>query len=217
MLMTDGVGKAGGQSVQRRGSIRVLRNISIPTQRIASTMNPQRFVNSTLFSAFSLLTKEKQDQWKIIGNNLVGLNIWGDSKTFSAREAFLKCNGVYYPYILQLVDEENFNYTSPSATFTSCAISVTAQEMPFTVVTSDNFIFYQMKAIRNRSSAVNPIVDKLKTFYRTTDWSDSVQNFEELEKTVGKLFVGDFLTIAVRAVSAYGLVSPWNIFNVEAT
>lgn len=217
MLMTDGVGKAGGQSVQRRGSIRVLRNISIPTERIASTMNPQRFVNSYLFSVWSTFTPEQRQKWIDIASGLTGKNIWGEDKTYSGREAFLMCNGVFWPYTSALIDPNGFDWLKPSATFTDITISSTNQTMTFTDTLSVDVEFFQMKAIRNRSSAVNPKVEKLKTFFRTSDTTDVSTNFENLEITVGTVAVGDLFTIAIRAVSQFGLVSPWNIFNVAAT
>lgn len=217
MLMTDGVGKAGGQSVQRRGSIRVLRNISIPTERIASTMNPQRFVNSYLFSVWSTLTPPQRQEWVVIASGLTGKNIWGDDKTYSGREAFLMCNGVFYPYLNNLIDTNGFDWIKPTANFTGAKISANSQTLLFTSNLIDGTTFFQIKAIRNRSAAVNPKIDKLKTFFRNTDISDPGDNFAQLELGIGAIAPGDFLTIAIRGVSQFGLVSPWNIFNVEAT
>jgi hypothetical protein len=217
MLMTDGVGKAGGQSIQRRGAIRVLRNITIPTQRRASLMNPQRFVASFLFSVWSTYGIIRRDQWAIIGNNLRGLTIWGDEKGFSGREAFLKTQMLIYAYDRSTIDPVLFDYTVPSLESQGLELSSTNQTLKWTIVAQSGSLFYQMKALRNRSGAVNPNVEKLLTFYRSIDYTDQTENFSQLEASIGSVGVGAFVSIAIRGISASGLPTPWILYNLQAT
>ena len=66
-----------------------------------------------------------------------------------------------------------------------------------------------MKAVLLRNSAVNPTVEKLKTFIMTTDFAEADGNYSAFETLFPSVTVGQFYSIAVRSVSASGLVSPW--------
>jgi hypothetical protein len=216
MLMVDAVGKAGGQCIQRRGSIRVLRNITIPTQRSASTQNPQRFVNNYLFSAFSNLSQQDRDLWREVGSNLNVKNTWGEDKTLLAREAFLKCNGTLYPASGELVNPNNFDYTTPSFEVSSLVLSSTGSLLTITTAKDLGGLWFQIKALKLRSKAVNPNVSKLRTASYQIEYGDADDNYMNLIKSTGPVQVGDVFSIAVRAISESGLTSLYSQFQVTA-
>ena len=113
MLATDAYGKAGGQAIQRRGSIRVLRNITIPTQRISSRQNPQRSISSLLFNGWSFLARSEREMWSEVGANLSAVNGWGEEKTFSGRQAYTKLNGIAFVKTNALIDPSEMQYEVP--------------------------------------------------------------------------------------------------------
>lgn len=216
MLMVDGVGKAGGQCVQRRGNTRVLRNITIPTQRLASTQNPMRFVNNILFSAFSRLSLNDRTAWITIGNNLSGKTIFGENKNYSGREAYLKCNGVFYPWQKQFVDVQQFTYKAAELSVTNIFLKASASTLDMATININNCEFYQVKALRIRSTSVSPNISKLKTFIRLDDINDSADIYDALLTSVKNIPIGSFWSIGVRGVSLDGLPSPWSQRTVIA-
>lgn len=209
MLMTDAVGKAGGQCIQRRGNTRVLRNISIPTQRLASTQNPQRFTANFLFSIWATLDQATRDEWAYIGSTLRGLDTFGNEKNFTAREAFLKCNAVYYNYQKALISPFGFNFSVPSLAIGVMTLRFASSALDIHYVTSDNGEAVQMKAMQLRNVATNPTSDKLKTFHFSNAYTESDANYAALLKMFPSMAVGSIFSIAVRIVSTSGLVSPW--------
>ncbi len=209
MLMTDAVGKAGGQCIQRRGNTRVLRNITIPTQRQASTQNKQRFTANVLFSIWSTLTQAVRDEWATIGTLLRGLDTFGNEKGYTGREAFLKCNGVYYNFSSALIDPSTFNYTVPTLECGTFLLRKSTTLLDIAPISNSLTACVQMKAVLLRNSAVNPTVEKLKTFIMTTDFAEADGNYSAFETLFPSVTVGQFYSIAVRSVSASGLVSPW--------
>lgn len=216
MLMVDGIGKAGGQCVQRRGGTRVLRNISVPTQRMASTQNPQRFVNNKFFTSFAALGETNQAMWQVIGSNTVVRDPFGESRTLSAREAFIKFNAIRYPFANQEVESDEFSYNAPILNVLSVQIDLSNEEMFVDFATPTNLEFIQLKAMKLRSNAVNPSVAKLKTFARSIPVLDASELFLLLRASVQGIYGGNYFSIAVRGVTSSGLVSPWNQFKVMA-
>lgn len=216
MLATDAYGKAGGQCIQRRGSIRVLRNITVPTQRLASTQNPQRFVNNLLFVQFSILSQVVRDSWATVGLALKGVNGWGEEKSYTGREAFLMTNGVLYPYTSSLIDPDVFDYVKPQLSVDGMTLTVGAKTLTISEVIDNNNLMYQMKFLRLRSSAVSPNISKLRTFSRLDALDDTTTNYSKMLALSGPIKVGDVFSIAVRGVSASGLVSLWTQMQVIA-
>lgn len=214
MLAVDGVGKAGGQCIQRRGNLRVLRNITIPTQRSASTQNPQRFVNNYLFSKYSNLSEVARAQWTLIGQTLKGSNIWGEEKSYSGREAFLMTNGILYSYENALIAENNFEFTKPVLTVDGMTINRTTAKLIFDVVMDNDNYCYQIKTARLRSLAVNPSITKLKTLIKTADISDSSELYDLLSRAYPTIAVGQIYSIAIRGISRYGLTSLYTQMTV---
>lgn len=209
MLATDAFGKAGGQCIQRRGNIRVMRNITIPTQRQASTQNPQRFINSALFNSWQFLSKLVRDEWAFVGQNLPRLNGWGDSKTLSGREAYTSLNSIWGPYAGTDLDPSIIDFSVPTIEVASLAVSVENEEFVVSAIASGNTEFVQMKVLKLPSLAVNPNVSKLKTFARTDAFGEADTNFTLLKNAVPSLRVGTILSISIRAVSSSGIASPW--------
>lgn len=213
MLMTDAVGKAGGQCIQRRGNTRVLRNISIPTQRQASTQNKQRFTANYLFSVWATLSQSIRDEWALVATTLRGTDTFGNEKSFTAREAFLKCNGVLYNYTKTLIDPFTFDYTVPTLDMESITLDISDTELKLDVNSITNAVCVQMKSIALRNAATNPTVEKLKTFNMSSDYLEADTNFVAFLKMNNSVIAGNLYSIAVRAVSSSGLVSPW--FQVQ--
>lgn len=209
MLATDAFGKAGGQCIQRRGNIRVMRNITIPTQRLASTQNPQRFINSELFNGWQFLSKIDRDEWAFVGQNLPRLNGWGDSKTLSGREAYTSLNSIMLPYSGVILQANTIDFSVPVLNIASLTISLEAEEFKINATASSSTQFLQMKVLKLPSLAVNPSISKLKTFARTNAYGEEGTNYTFLAIAVPSLAVGTILSIALRAVSASGMTSPW--------
>lgn len=209
MMMTDAVGKAGGQCIQRRGNTRVLRNITIPTQRIASTQNPQRFINNFLFSQWSRLNPTEQNEWFTVSEILRGKDTFGDEKSYTPRECFSKCNGVLYPATKVLINASTFNFSVPVLEVDTISIGLSDNDFILSVTSEVDVFRTQIKAQRLSNYSQNPKVYKLKTFNYAIDNTDSHEIFAKFVAMFPQLNAGDYWSIAVRGISASGLVSPW--------
>lgn len=209
IMMTDAVGKAGGQCIQRRGNTRVLRNITIPTQRLASTQNPQRFINNYLFSQWSRLNPTEQNEWFTISEILRGKDIWGDEKSFTPRECFSKCNGTLYPATKVLIDAAAFNFSVPVLEVDEISIDLSDNDFILNIASEVDVYRTQIKAKRLANYSQNPKVYKLKTFDYAVDNTDSHEIFAKFVAMFPQLNAGDYWSIAIRGISASGLVSPW--------
>lgn len=209
MLMTDAVGKAGGQCIQRRAGVRVLRNISVPTQRTASTQNPQRFLNNYLFTQFSKLSQSIRDQWATIGSTLKGVNTWGEEKNYNGREAFLLTNCVLYPYEHALINPFTFSFDKPALTIDDMSLTRTGSKFIIETEIDQDGYYYQCKMLLLRSAALNPDVSKLKTVFRLDDISDANALYAYVHTAFPNIAVNDIMSVAIRSVNRSGLVSPW--------
>ena len=209
MFMTDAVGKAGGQCIQRRGNTRVLRNITIPTQRIASTQNPQRFINNFLFSQWSRLNPTVQSEWATVSEILRGKDTFGDEKSYTPRESFSKCNGVLFPATKTLIDASIFNYSVPVLEVGKITIDLSATEFVIDVTSQIDVFRTQIKAKRLANFSQNPKVYKLKTFFYAIDHTDSAEIFAKFAEMFPLINSGQYWSISVRGISASGLISPW--------
>ena len=216
MLATDGIGKAGGQCIQRNGALRVLRNISVPTQRSASRQNPQRFVNSRFFTSWAFLSSSVRSEWDIIGSNIVSKNAWGDDRFLSGREAYTRLNSIVYAFVGDTISPSEVDYFTPVATFGTFVLDAAASTLDFPLIATDSAYFYQMKAIKLRSSANNPNISKLKTFGREQDISGTTDIFDLLEAAFGTVQPGMIFSIAIRGVSQGGFASLWTQQTVIA-
>lgn len=214
MLATDAYGKTGGQAIQRRGSIRVLRNITIPTQRLASRQNPQRSISSKLFNGWSFLSRSEREMWSEVGANLSAVNGWGEEKTYSGRQAYTKLNGIALVKTNALIDPSEMRYEVPYFIASPFVIVAEDSELIITLTDIANCDFFQLKAMRLRSDANWPLIEKLKTFSRPTIVSDADANFRALRDIAGDISFGNVFSIAVRGVTAFGIVSPWVQMNV---
>ena len=209
MMMTDAVGKAGGQCIQRRGNTRVLRNITIPTQRLASTQNTQRFINNFLFSQWSRLIPAEQSEWVTVSEILRGKDTFGDEKSYTPRECFSKCNGVLYPATKVLIDASVFNFSVPVLEVNDISIDLSDNDFILNIASEVDVFRTQIKAKRLANYSQNPKVYKLKTFDYAVDNTDSREIFAKFVAMFPQLNAGDYWSIAVRGISASGLVSPW--------
>lgn len=209
MLATDAFGKAGGQAIQRRGSIRVLRNITIPTQRFASTSNPQRLINTRFFSSWSFLPAETRSQWSLIGSNLTTKNGWGEEKTLSGREAYVKCNSLAFPFINIEIDANLFDYVTPLADISLIQVNASTSLVSIDFSNVSDIGFLQFKAMPLRTLAQNPLIDKLKTFGRVETVFDESELFDNMEQVFGTLQPGQLFSVAVRPISLFGIVGVW--------
>lgn len=215
MLMTDAVGKAGGQFIQRTRFGNVLRNITIPVQRLASLQNPQRGVNGYVFSRWSLLSAEVRSEWEIIGRNLRKKNPFGVDVAMSGREAFTSCSSIYYPYSANLVESSNFDYSPPVSQFTNVLFDISGGEMIFYEFNRVGVEFYQIKGAILKNRSINLNLKKLKTFARIDSVNDSNTNYDLFLGIIGVPSVGDWVQIAIRGISSSGLASEWQIFKVQ--
>ena len=215
MLAVDAYGKAGGQCIQRHGSIRVLRNITIPTQRLSSTQNPQRFLNSQLFNKWQFLSVSDRDMWSEVGSNISRKNGWGEDHALSGRQAFGSFNAIMYPYTNALVDPTLFNYEAVGLTVASIIISkdTTSFVVNHSIIGTPSF--YQMKGLRLSSRAVNPDVSKLSTFFRVDNLFDDVDIYLAFSKYFKNILEGQIFSIAIRAINESGVTSPWVQLQVE--
>lgn len=214
MLATDAYGKAGGQAIQRRGSIRVLRNITVPTQRLASRRNPQRSISSKLFNGWSFLSRAEREMWSEVGANLSAVNGWGEEKTYSGRQAYTKLNGIVFAKTNALIDPSAMQYEVPFFIASPFVIVAADNEMTIPLTDIANCDFFQLKAMRLRSDANSPLIEKLKTISRPTIVSLDGGNYRALEDTFGTVALGNVFSIAVRGVTNFGVVSPWVQMNV---
>lgn len=217
MLAVDAFGKAGGQCIQRRGSLRVLRNITIPIQRLASTQNPQRFVNSRFFTSWAFLDASVRDEWDIIGSNIVSKNGWGDERYLSGREAYVRLNSLKFPYSAETVTPIEVDYFTPIAEFGNITLNSNTSELTIPTIELDSNYFFQIKALRLRSSANNPNISKLKTFTRIDGLDDTAELYDLLVQQYGTVNSGQIYSIAVRGISQGGFSSIWTQQTVIAT
>lgn len=214
-IITDGVGKIGGQFIQRSANNRVLRNITIPINRHNSMQNPQKFVNSLIFSKWSLLSQLERDLWVDIAAILKGKNTWGEEKNYTPRQAFTMCNAVYYPFDNRFVDPSTFDFTA--SVLNTAIPSVNAMDDTFIIpiVFESNVQFYQLKSLRLANSAQFPDVRKMKTFARMVSLLDPNAVYEYFLNANQNVKSGDYYAFAFRSVSRYGLFSAWNVWYVR--
>lgn len=215
MLMTDAVGKAGGQFIQRTRFGNVLRNITVPVQRLASLQNPQRVVNSYIFSYWSLLPSGVRADWEVIGSNLRKKNPFGVDVAMSGREAFTSCSSLYYPYSGIFVESSSFNYSPPVTVFNSVLFDESGGEIIFYGNYTEGQEFFQIKGAILKNGSINLNLKKLKTFARIDSLNDSNTNRDLFADNIGKTSVGDWVQIAIRGISSSGLASEWQIFKVQ--
>ena len=215
MLLTDGFGKAGGQCIQRFGSIRVLRNITIPTQRTASLQNPQRPIMALLATSWKSISETEYDNYVAISEILRGTNKWGEPRSFSPRECYTKLNALSLAGTNTLIDSSTFDQTIPVTTGTFVEVNTFTGVIDTNMTSFPIAVFYQLKAIRisNLNNATD--IRKMKTFSRQTNLSLGGALFIEFTKTFGNVQPGQFFAFAVRGVSAYGIASDWVITKSE--
>lgn len=215
MLMTDAVGKAGGQFIQRTRFGNVLRNITVPVQRLASLQNPQRSTNAYLFSFWNLLLDSDRALWAVIGRNLKTKNTFGEVVAMSGRDAFTSCSSLLYPYANQFVDANSFSYIRPVTDFYRVILDTSTGEMEFFFNNYSDVYFFQMKGAVLKNGSVNLSLKKLKTFARTNIVSAGPTNFDYFNDRIGVVSAGDWVQIAIRGISDSGLASEWQTFKVQ--
>lgn len=215
MLMTDAVGKAGGQFIQRTRFGNVLRNITVPVQRLASLQNPQRVVNSFLFTRWSLLNPDIRAMWDVIGSNLITKNPFGDDVEMSGRDAFTSCSSLVYPLTYSIVHANAFSYVRPFTNFESVSFSNSGGEIEFLDIDFRNVDFYQVKGAILKNGAINLGLDKLKTFYRDSTVSNSGTIYDYFVNRIGYAETGKYVQLAIRGISFSGLASEWQMFKVR--
>ena len=215
MLMTDAVGKAGGQFIQRTRFGNVLRNITVPIQRLASLQNPQRVVNSFVFSRWSSIAQSKRDNWAVIGSNLITKNAYGEPVPMSGRDAFTRCNSIMYAFDGSFVDVFAFSYITPSIKIDYIEINEGNGEIRINVVNEASVYFWQIKAMPLKNASINLSADKLKTFFRDYTIDDPNNIFDGYRDIFGNPIQGSFIMFAIRGVSVSGLVSAWQMFKVQ--
>lgn len=209
MLVTGAVGKSQGQCIQRYKNTYVLRKISIPVQRALSTQNPQRAVSSFLFNTWRFQRADIRAVWATVALRLYRITPFGDIVTLSAREAFTRLNMVIYPYLGDIINPNDFVGVIPVIAIEPIVITRITGTISIFDSIATNVEFYQLKAKRLPSIAINPTIGKLRTFARTTNLGAVNINFVALQSVVGVLTVGDVVSIAVRGVALDGMVSPW--------
>lgn len=209
MLVTDAYGKAGGQYIRRRGGIRVLSNISIPTQRNASLQNPQRIIMSMLFSSWTNLVDTEKENYVEIASIIRGVNGWGDEKLYSGREVYIKLNSLYYPYAGTLIDSSTFDQTIPVTTVTAIEVDYDLGTIVNDVASFPNAEFYQFKAMRISSLSDNAQISKMKTFAREETPSNYYNLFTQFIQTFPSARGGQAYAFAIRGISLYGISSDW--------
>lgn len=215
MLMTDAVGKAGGQFIQRTRFGNVLRNITVPVQRLASLQNPQRSTNAYIFSYWHLLIDSERAMWAVIGSNLRTKNPFGDDVAMSGRDAFTSCSSLLYPYANHLVDANSFSYVRPVSDFAQVIFDTSAAEMDFVSNNYSDQYFFQIKGAILKNDSINLNLKKLKTFARVVVISASPTLFEYFNERIGVVSAGDWVQIAIRGISFSGLASEWQMFKVQ--
>ena len=215
MLMTDAVGKAGGQFIQRTRFGNVLRNITVPVQRLASLQNPQRVVNSYVFSRWDTLSTSERNEWAIVGNNLRTKNVFGDDVVLTARQAFCRCGAIRYAYNRELPSPYGFNYTIPTIKIISVEIDPSGGEINVRVDSEADVSFWQVKAKVLKSSSVNLSPDKLLTFARIVYITQNTYLYDLFFDKFGEVISGTWVMVAIRAVNNSGLASEWQMFKVQ--
>lgn len=215
MLMTDAVGKAGGQFIQRTRFGNVLRNITVPVQRLASLQNPQRSVNSFIFSRWSFMAMSIRNNWAVIGSNLITKNAYGEPVPMSGRDAFTRCNSIMYAFNRTYVSASAFSYITPSISIDFFEINEGSAEIGINVVAEDSVFFWQIKAMPLKNASINLGVDKLKTFFRDYAIDNPSNIFYEYKRIFGNPIQGHFIMFAIRGVSESGIASEWQMFKVR--
>lgn len=216
MLMTDAVGKAGGQFIQRTRFGNVLRNITIPVQRLASLQNPQRVATSYVFSRWFVFSSAEREMWDIIGLNMRKKNTFGEDIVLSGREAFSRCSSIIYPYNGSYVSPYNFNYTMPAIEISQIILDVSNGELLIAIASKADVDFWQIKAMPLKNSSINLSVDKLKTFMRSNDITDENNVYANFINMFAYVNQNKYVMFAVRGVSNFGIVSEWQVFKVQA-
>ena len=215
MLMTEAVGKAGGQFIQRTRFANVLRNITIPVQWLASLQNPQRTANSFLFARWSFLAPDIRAMWDVIGSNLITKNPFGDDVAMSGRDAFTSCSSLVYPMTNSIVSANAFSYVRPFTNFESVSVDTSGAEINFNDIDYRDVDFYQVKGAILKNGSINLNLKKLKTFYRDSSVSNGGNIFDYFNDRIGVVSAGDWVQIAIRGISFSGLASEWQMFKVR--
>lgn len=215
MLMTDAVGKAGGQFIQRTRFGNVLRNITVPVQRLASLQNPQRATNGYIFSYWHSLSDAERAMWGVIGSNLRTKNIFGDDVAMSGRDAFSSCSSLLYPYANHLVDPSSFSYTRPVSDFAQVIFDSSSGEIDFQSNNYSDVYFFQIKGVILKNPSINLNLKKLKTFARVNTVANSPYLFDIFNDKIGVVYSGAWVQLAIRGVSFSGLASEWQMFKVQ--
>lgn len=215
MLMTDAVGKAGGQFIQRTRFGNVLRNITIPVQRLASLQNPQRVVSGFVYSRWDTLSVLERQEWAIVGNNLRTKNVFGEDVSLTPRQAFCKCGSIRYAYNGELASPYSFNYNIPAFEIRSVEIDPSGGEINVIIDSQADVSFWQVKARVLKSSSINLSPDKLITFARIVDITENNYLYDLFFDKFGEVIPDTWVMVAIRAVNNSSLVSDWQIFKVQ--
>lgn len=217
MLMTDAVGKAGGQCVQRFRGTSVLRNITQPIQSQKAKKNKQRYVVTSLARFWRSISPEARVEWIVIGQKIETTNTWGDIVRLSGRQAFFSLNSLYFSIHGVIVSPFVVSEIKPVISFTSIRI----QKSYFNIVkfgaSSPDTIYYEWKYERLRNATSYVDVRKQKRFGIFLVTASDDQIYDALQSFNDKLQFGQFYGISLRGVSASGVASTWQTFVSQVT
>ena len=217
MFMTDAVGKSGGQCIQRFRGQSIVRNISQPINNFLRQTNPQKKIISILSYMWSMMNPTKQQIWNTIGLAMKGKTVFGDEKSYTGREAFFKLQGPLTSFSQNELDPNDVDLITPICLVSEIGIAVDDTQIGFNNINLQDCLFIEMRAARATKSQNYVTPEKLKTFVRAADLSDTTLLYFGLINTIGEVLIGQFVFIALRGISSSGVASDWFIQKVQAS
>ena len=92
MIVTDGKGSMGGQTIQRSGSGVIARNKPMPTfARYRPVSKFKSYTHQALWS-YTTLTPLQQRMWKAEAQNYIRTDVIGGKYTMTAQQMFISAN-----------------------------------------------------------------------------------------------------------------------------
>lgn len=209
MLMTDAVGKAGGQCIQRFRGTNVLRNITQPVQSAKAKKNKQRHNVALMAQFWKSISSAHRAEWVAIGQKLERVNTWGDVVRLSGRQAFFSLNNLFIPINGYPVNPFTVSEIRPTLTVSSVIIMTNTTSIVYTGGGTGDITHYEWKfeRLRNLTSYVD--VRKQKRFGLLLEVASGNSIYNALRLANGPLTPGQVLGISIRAISPFGVASPW--------
>lgn len=215
MLMTDAVGKAGGQCIQRFRGTRVLRNITQPVQRLASLKNRQRITLASLSQYWYSISDAHRNNWSLAAGRYPRTDTFGETKYFTGRQMFFALNGVNLDNYTWISDPSNLTLQASVIEVSTVSLKISTSTLELDGVSNSNANYFQIRFVQLRSKISNLDVRKMKQIFITEDPTNANDMFMKLVETFGYPKAGLYYGFAIRSASSEGITSPWQVFKIR--